>query len=152
MLLPAEFMERGWGTTSVTRSGPGFGPEATLCALLGDTKLQEAYTAMYQGTQTTAGEQVGRYRDAGAASAAVAAASAAAPACDWSLEEQPAPSIAGADEALLWYGKLGEERAVVGVVRVGDRALMLSLRSATSDPVKTTDIESLLTRAGKRLV
>jgi len=166
LLQPAEFLERGWGSATVSKTWTQIPPvQVTSCAAPadGDGAIVAAHAATYRGRSTTAAEVVARYDTEKAAQDAVQTlidriAECADPADgepDLTVEPMQVPDPDGISEVYLWNttGPAGTStEGAIGVARAGDRIALLSMVSTTTDPVGTTKVGSLVLQAGRRLV
>lgn len=166
LLTPQEFLQRGWGAARlVDRFAQIPSPAITPCAAVQPDQegVRAGYAATYASERTEAAEVVARFdtvsraentfRELRAAVAGCADASVAGDRVRVVAAHHPDPG--GISELRWWNTQAldgGPARGVVGVVRVDDRIAVLSLRSDVTDPADTTRIESLLVRAGRRLV
>jgi hypothetical protein len=140
-------------------------PAITPCTTVDPDRrgVVAGYAATYASDRTSAAEVVARFDSADQAGDAYSELRAAIAGCaDASSSPNRVritgshhPGVSGIDDLRWWNTRPLEEgaaRGVIGIVRVGDRIALLSLSSNLSDPAETTQIESLLTQAGRRLV
>ncbi|QKW07409.1 hypothetical protein HUT18_14460 [Streptomyces sp. NA04227] len=169
LLLPAEFVRFGWGTAKQTAVYDKAGKDLGLLCLSGAAAAEgaaEEYAGTYRGLQTEAAEVVARYPDSAAAERALERLSRRVSACEpggGALAARPGtrhePRLSGVDRAIWWDtdanrtapGARPDERGVIGLARVGDRLVALSLTSTSSDPATTVQWEPLLGQAARRL-
>lgn len=150
LLQPADWTERGWGSAEITGSLDRLpGESVTGCAdTSGWGELEPvAFWATYQGDQTEAGEVVARFADADEATKAAAQAVDGIYACGGVSGDHEPDGVEGG----WWETETETGRAVLAVTRSGDRVMVLSMESATSDPAETTDVDSLVRQATARL-
>lgn len=151
LLQTDEFRRYGWGSATVTDSYQT-PPDTDLTGCGGFTDdepgLAAAYGASYRGEQSTAHEVVARFDSVAEAKQKSEELHQSAADCSGVGSRQDIP---GVENGHWWPRTVGDTRGVVAVCRDGDRLLVLSVTSETSDPVQTTQIPELLRRATERL-
>lgn len=154
LLTVDDLMAHGWGATEVTADGKGLPDKAIVrCTGIdpGAAGRVAAYHATYKGAQTAAAEIAARYKDVDAANIAAGYSFNKANQCD-GVGEAHTLSYPAFTQAFWFNYAKGEIRGVVAAILVQDRLLVFSMSSTSSDPAETTDVNALLTQAGKRLI
>lgn len=167
LLLPGEFQDRGWVSAQVVDHADDVPvPAITPCTTIdrGADGLVAAYASTYASARTRAAEVVVRFDSVGRAKDTFTTLREAVTHCADSppasgrrvrVGEEHRAGPSGVSDLRWWTTRPltgGATRGVIGLVRAQDRLLLISLDSEISDPAQTTQIESLLTQAGRRLV
>lgn len=166
LLGPQNFLERGWGSARQIDEYDRLPPAAiTPCTTVrsGQDGLRVGYAATYASERSGAVEIVARFEDEQHATSAYDGMRADVAGCADSstaadrvrITDSHQPRSAQITEMRWWNTRplqRGSARGVIGLVRVDDRVALISLRSDVTDPAETTQITSLLTEAGRRLV